>query len=322
MVSGTALCHYSAMKSDFTHWSDLRVVLAVVRHGSTLSASKVLGMSQPTVARRIDVLEHVLGLTLFERDTRGLRPTPEGNRLMAQATQVEAAVGKLAEEAASARRDRTRPIRITAPRSSFSPRFAAILSDFSEANPGAHFEFVPSYEILDLVAGEADVALRVAPEIADERLICTKLTVAPRSLFASRAYQRRHGLPGSPDDLKGHAFVVYDGLRSTINEWLLARIDPSQIVCRCAEADAMLAAIRAGLGIGPLTLSLAADDEDLLCCFDPPDGTSINTWLVVSPDAYRRPEVKAFVSFFAPRFRAIFAQRPASAPPEALTSLP
>ena len=56
------------MKSEFRDWSDVRVFLAVVRAGSTLAASNSLGMAQPTVARRIEALEHALGLVLFERD--------------------------------------------------------------------------------------------------------------------------------------------------------------------------------------------------------------------------------------------------------------
>jgi DNA-binding transcriptional LysR family regulator len=62
------------MKSETWNWSDLRVFLAVLDAGSTLAASKALGMAQPTVARRIDALEHATGLTLFERDTRGRNP--------------------------------------------------------------------------------------------------------------------------------------------------------------------------------------------------------------------------------------------------------
>lgn len=57
------------------NWSDISVFLTVCREGSTLAASKQLGVSQPTVARRIDALEHQLGLTLFERDTHGFKPT-------------------------------------------------------------------------------------------------------------------------------------------------------------------------------------------------------------------------------------------------------
>ena len=79
------------MKSELRDWSDVRVFLAVVRAGSTLAASKVLGLAQPTVARRIEALERSLGLFLFERDTRGFQPTPEARALIAHAQSLEAA---------------------------------------------------------------------------------------------------------------------------------------------------------------------------------------------------------------------------------------
>ena len=42
-------------------WSDLRHFLAVARSGSTLSAAKILGVNQTTVARRVAALEEALG---------------------------------------------------------------------------------------------------------------------------------------------------------------------------------------------------------------------------------------------------------------------
>ena len=48
-------------------WDDLRIFLAVVAHGSLNSAGRALGQSQPTVARRMRVLEDLLGVALFER---------------------------------------------------------------------------------------------------------------------------------------------------------------------------------------------------------------------------------------------------------------
>ncbi len=68
----------------------------------------------------------------------------------------------------------------------------------------------------------------------------------------------------------------------------------------------MIAAIKIGIGIGVVNTSLANDDGTLLRCFPPPTGIFANSWLVISPDAYRRPEVRAFSKFFAPRYQAIF----------------
>lgn len=296
------------MKSAFRNWSDVRVFLAVVRCGSTLAASKTLGIAQPTVARRIEALEHTLKLTLFERDTRGFRPTREAERLLEKAEAMEAAAEALARDAESARRANSRPIRITLPRVNFSANFAAIMSDFKDAIPGVSFEFISTYKLLDLCAGDADVALRFATKIDDDRLICRRLTTVTGSLYASPRYVERYGLPASENDLAGHKFIVYDRLRETldVDRWLKERIDPSQIVTRVSHVEAMTAAVHAGLGIGPISTSLARDDGTLVRCFDPPAGTDTASWLLISPEAWRRPEVKAFAAFFAPRFKALF----------------
>jgi DNA-binding transcriptional LysR family regulator len=308
LVSAQPLCCSSKMNSGFHNWSDIRVFLAVLRAGSTLAASKQLGMAQPTVARRIDALEHALKLPLFERDTRGFRPTQDAQRLTALAEAIEVAIGAFASEAENSLRANSRPIRITAPRTNFSTSFAAILSEFSAKHPGTHFEFISTNELIDLSAGEADVAIRIAKTIDDERLICRKLTEVTGSIYASEDYADRNGLPGSVSEFDGHTFVVYDSYASSlgVNEWLMDRIDSSQIVTRCSDAESMIAAIKVGIGIGIVATSMAKDDGTLVRCIAPPEGTSANSWLLISPDAYRRPEVKAFSAFFAPRYQAIF----------------
>ncbi len=90
---------------------------------------------------------------------------------------------------------------------------------------------------------------------------------------------------------------------------MLERIDPGRIVSQCSDIESMLAAVRAGLGIGPLPTTLAEEDGTLLRCFDPPEGTSAPAWLLIGSDAYRWPEMKAFVRFFAPRFLSCMNSR-------------
>ncbi|GHF60946.1 LysR family transcriptional regulator [Seohaeicola zhoushanensis] len=297
------------MNNAFDDWSGVRVFLAVMRRGSTLAASRDLGMSQPTVTRRIDAFEHRLGLTLFDRDTRGFRPTRDAQRLLPFAEAAEKAMTGLAEAAVAARRTMLEPIRITAPRLNFSPLFTAILAEFSALHPGVRFGLISSYALLDLAAGEADIAIRIARRVIDERLICSKLTDVTSTLFASRSYAEAHGLPRSDAEFAGHSFVVYDPSPSPdgLNAWLMKRISPDQIVSRSADAESVCAAIAAGLGIGPVPTSLAVDYPAMVPCFPPPQETTVQSWLCIAPDAWRRPEVKAFAAFFAPRFRAGYA---------------
>src|SRR5262245_4417314 len=74
---------------------DLKPFLAVARAGSTLGAAKLLGLSQPTIQRRIAALEKSLGCQLVERYPSGYRLSPLGVELRIRAEQVEKAVDDL-----------------------------------------------------------------------------------------------------------------------------------------------------------------------------------------------------------------------------------
>ena len=59
-------------------WDDLRFVLALARHGTLTAAAASLGVSQPTVGRRLAVLERRMRTPLFERTPTGYRPSEAG----------------------------------------------------------------------------------------------------------------------------------------------------------------------------------------------------------------------------------------------------
>src|SRR3954466_3864994 len=55
---------------------DLRLVQAVTRTGTVGTAARELRISQPSASQRLARVERLCGTKLFERDTRGARPTP------------------------------------------------------------------------------------------------------------------------------------------------------------------------------------------------------------------------------------------------------
>jgi DNA-binding transcriptional LysR family regulator len=306
LVSCLILCCSTKMKNGFRNWSDVRVFLMVVREGSTLAASRLLGMSQPTVARRIEALENEVGLILFERDTRGFKPTEEARRLYPLAEAIENAVFDFAAETGVLKA--VRPIRITGYSGNFSPRMIEILNEFSAMKRNVRFELLPSTKVVDLAGGEADIALRIARNEPDKELICRKISTARWSLFGGRSYAEKYGLPDSPHNLKGHRFVTYepDDVPTAFHSWLVRHVSPDQIVMSFNEIDLMHAAIRSGRGLGVSNLKLVETDETLIRCFDEIEELSVPHMMLVSPEAYRRSEVKAFTKFFAPRYAAIF----------------
>src|SRR6266404_4744199 len=71
-------------------WDDARVFLAVARHGSLRAAGRALGLSQPTIGRRLASFEATFGgPTLFDRLPEGLRLNAAGDALMAAAEELE-----------------------------------------------------------------------------------------------------------------------------------------------------------------------------------------------------------------------------------------
>ena len=84
-------------------WDDVRVFLAIARHGSLRAAGRVLGLSQPTIARRLAAFETTFGgPTLFDRLPEGARLNAAGERLVAAAERVEQAMLTLERRRAAA----------------------------------------------------------------------------------------------------------------------------------------------------------------------------------------------------------------------------
>lgn len=277
------------MQSRFRDWGDVRVFLAVMREGSTLAASRHLGINQTTVARRIDVLEHILDVTLFERTTRGTQPTERANALMACAETLEQAA--LAFETEAARGRASEPIRITAFEDKSFGNIGNVVAEYVDENPGVSFEFVFSERHLDLSKGEADVALRMAQEISDERLIARRVGQTQWTYFASSTYASKNTLPVEYcDDMEDHPVILLNHVKSKRRNLI-----------RCATSNDVMMALQTGQGIGPLPITTGDANPSLVRCFDPPKGADLPVWLITSPSAHRRPEVRRFTAFAAPR---------------------
>lgn len=73
---------------DMPTLRQLEYLVAVAEHGTFGSAAEAVHVSQPAMSSQIAELEQRLGVTLFERDRRGARVTPEGEAIVAAARRV------------------------------------------------------------------------------------------------------------------------------------------------------------------------------------------------------------------------------------------
>lgn len=285
-------------------WNDLRVFLAVARSGSTLAASKVLKVNQTTVARRLEALEADLSLKLFERGQNGSRLTEAGEDLLGEAEKVEKAAEALGSRAAAHQRGLAGSIRVTAAETVANIALIPALSEFRRLYPEVTIELVMSDATLSLEDGEADVALRGGEGLPDsDALVARKLNEFVFGIYCSRAYAETHGLPTRPEQLKDHVLIGPDGPLMTQMPgmaWMFEQAPQAEVGCRANTITSLSAAIKAGLGLGPMVTVLADLDPDLIRCMLPQPAPTGNLWLVTRAELRNVPRIRAFMDFVTP----------------------
>lgn len=288
------------------NWSDIRIFLAVLRHGSTLAAARDLGVTQTTVARRIDGLEHVLGLTLFVRDTRGFHPTGAARALIPAAEAMAEAARDLGLRAEELVASDQQLIRITSAHEPYVHVLSVIIEEFRAAHPEVRFENATTDAQLDMDKGESDVAFRHAHRVNGSQAIVTRLGEEIWGLYCSETYAKEHGTPSADADIRNHQALLFGGnsIQVALTAWLRENADPGRITAHCESLSSMLSMLNSGLGVGPMVLSLAqAQDPPLVHCLTPPVDESTPSWLVVSPQAQKRKIVRDFADFARRRYR-------------------
>src|ERR1700733_9408446 len=209
---------------------DVRVFPAVCRHGSLRPAGRALGLSQPTIGRRLAAFEATFGgPTLFDRLPEGLRLNAAGEQLVPAAESVERAALMLERRGAAASPDLRGTVRVSV--GEWAAGFLArCLSDAGPTAlpPGITLELVESRQTANLARREADLAVRHHPPESGD------LYVAKVGVFACAVYRRC----GSGND----AWITYteEQAHYATASWVQRRIEePGGTVALRASSVAM-----------------------------------------------------------------------------------
>ena len=279
-------------------WDDLRIFAAVARSGTTLGASRRLGISQPTVGRRIAALERAAAIALFERRRTGYVLTEAGREILPLVEQVEAQIGAVGEAMASRSRRLAGTIRVTAAEPVANLLLAPAVAAFQQTHPDVEIQLLIADSFLDLARGEADVALRATiNRLDDSELVGRRLAEAPWAVYCSPAYAEKNGLPRSLDEARGHAILGSERLEDAypVMLWLEAAVPDARVVWRSSSLASLQAAARAGLGLTALPCLLGRNDPALVSCFDAEAACRPDIWILAHPRARRQKHIHAFI---------------------------
>lgn len=246
---------------DFEAWA---IFAAVADGGSFTSAAETLALSKATISKAIGRLEQSLKTSLFHRTSRHLSLTESGAALLPHARRI-LAEGSAAEEAA--RDEASSPtglVRITAPMSFGIGHCAPVIAELMHDHPGLSVDLSLSDARADLIEGRFDIALRIAA-LPDSSLRARRLRAVRQHVVASPAYLQGSGAPSHPHDLAKHEGVLYSLLGERMSWRFQSESGEEATVelngrLRINNGEAMLPALRAGLGLAILPDFIVADD--------------------------------------------------------------
>jgi len=280
-------------------WDDLKHLLAVARHGSTLAAGRALGVDQSTVQRRLAELERRIGQALVRRQPNGYRLTEFGMALLPHAERIEQAVMAFEQHIATATADVTGVIRVTCPEPIvFRITQSTLLERFRALHPALQVQFVMSDKYVDLLKGEADIALR-SGDTDDGELVGRKIGDSIWAIYASQAYIERHGRPQRLEDLAQHALVGFDETmaKHRIAAWLHRVAPNATVAARSNSVLGLVYSAKAGIGVAPLPIALGDAEPDLVRVIEPVAELSRIWRVLTTPELRRTPRVSAFFDF-------------------------
>ncbi|MGE0401649.1 MAG: LysR family transcriptional regulator [Kofleriaceae bacterium] len=285
-------------------WDGLRFFAVVARRRTLSAAARELGVTQPTVGRRIAALEQQLGARLFVRRADGYMLTSAGADMLERVDRVDQEI--VAAERAIRGRDEgvTGAVRITASEWLVTSVLAPMIAPLVHAHPALVVELVADPRHLNLAQREADIALR--PRRFEHAAI--KQRAAGRlgfGLYASKRYLARHGAPRAGDG-SGHTLVeMTEDIGDVARAWLEDQLPHATRAIRTNGRDAMVALAAAGAGVACLARIVGDTTPNLeRVRFDrsPPSPT---LWLGVHQDVHRIPRVRAVAMHLADQLRAL-----------------
>ncbi len=198
---------------------ELKIFIATAEAGSFVRAADQLGIAPSVVSRSIKNLENILNTTLFNRTTRKILITSDGQWLLKQATKTVDNLGEIQSHFID---DKTEPegkITVDAATPFALHAIAPIISKFTERYPKIEISIESNETITDLIAKKVDVAIRIG-ELKDSTLKAKKIGYTKRALYTSPGYIEQHGQPLCAKDLEDHKCLGFSSPKS-LNIWPL-----------------------------------------------------------------------------------------------------
>lgn len=254
-------------------------------------------------------MEARLGQALFHRTSRRLTLSENGRALAEHAARILAEANAAEEAAHDAATAPEGLVRLTAPMTLGLACVAPAVADFLKLYPGIEIDLHLSDARVDIVAEGFDIALRIA-NLPDSSLRARRIGSVAVHVVAAPSYLAAHGRPTHPAQLGEHPCLGYTNVTGP---WRFTGPGGAEYAVRPGgplrsnSGDALLLALRAGLGIGILPDFIVGADlasGALETILDDWIGPPTALHLMTPPSNLRPARVETLMAFLAERLTA------------------
>ena len=245
--------------------TELEAFLAVVEAGGFTAAGRRTGTSQPAVSKAIGSLEGRLGIALFNRSTRNVTLTDQGQRYFDRIRPLLEEIEDANREVIGSATDMSGSIRIAVPTTFGRLHILSIIPDLLSKYPNLEVDLVLSDRMRDMVEDRIDLAIRVGA-VEEPDAVVRRLARTPLVCVGSRQYFEKRGTPATPAELVNHNCLVYGGFKESANWPFVGPKGRFSVAVRgnlsSNSVETIRAAVLAGVGIGLFTKASLVDELD------------------------------------------------------------
>lgn len=235
---------------------DIAAFAAVAQTGSFTKAAENLGTSKSNVGKAVQRLEGRLGTRLFQRTTRAVRLTEDGETYLV-ATQAALDGLREAEQALAARREEPiGRVRVDLP-AGFGRLLLPTFLQLRQRYPKVTLELSLVDRMSDAVGEGWDIVVRIGELPQDSDMTVRKLCNLRLGLYASPDYLKQRGEPQTVAQLSDHDAVIFRASSGRLRPWTVQdgsivrdiSIDPVMVL---ADGQALVESTVMGFGISQI----------------------------------------------------------------------
>jgi DNA-binding transcriptional LysR family regulator len=242
---------------------ELNAFIAVAQAGGFSAAARRTGQAQPALSKAIAALEKRLGVALFNRSTRSVTLTDQGQHYYDRTRLMVEELDDADTELTNSSLRISGPVRISVASTFGRLHVLPLIPELLTLHPELEVDFVLSDFVRDMVEDRVDLAIRIGP-VDELDAVVRRVAGTALACVGSHRYFEQRGIPRTPTDLRDHNCLIYGGLREAANWPFVGPDGPFSVSVRgnlsSNSIETIRAGVLAGVGIGFFTKASLVDE--------------------------------------------------------------